>query len=296
VSARSISLSMTKKPIVCINLDDADFPAGIKMQLSTAPSVRAMESTVDTAMHLIETDALASNLIGDGVEGYTVESKIAKRRANAALIVGIIGIALAACFGLALLGYSSGWFGEKSGLASSTVSAPSDTDTGETQDITVTTWTSSVMRDLLISQTDGEALYCCGNAFVTARSAITYRGGAYLVGGETVERGDIEDLDSIGELTNLVELSLCYENINDLSGLSNLNKLTYLDLSGNSITDISTLIALSNLTILKVSHTSISDLTPALKIPSLKKLYVSYDMVSYIKDILLGKFELIVTE
>ena len=32
------------------------------------------------------------------------------------MIVGIVGIGLAVCFGIALLGFTRGWFGEKSGI------------------------------------------------------------------------------------------------------------------------------------------------------------------------------------
>jgi hypothetical protein len=215
---------------------------------------------------------------------------------NAAMIVGIVGIGLAVCFGLALLGFTRGWFGEKSGIQRQTIDLPSQTAGADAQNIEVTTWTSAVMRDLLISQTSGEALYCCGNAFVNTRSGIGYRDGAYLVGGNAVQRGDISDLTAIGELTNLVELTLCYENITDLSALQNLTRLTYLDLSGNAVTDLKPLSGMDGIAVLKLSHTGITDFSPVLEMTGLQRLYVSLDMAPAVSDILNGNFEVIVTE
>jgi len=244
---------------------------------------------------LIASGALGKELIGDGVEGYEVKSGNGKRKLNAALIVGIVGVMLAVCFGIALLGFTRGWFGEKSGLSSSTISIPSDSAEGPAERVEVTTWTSGVMRDLLISQTTGEALYCCGNAFVTARSGIDFQNGAFLVGGTPVARGDIADLEPVSKLTGLVELALCYETITDVSALGALNHLTYLDLSGNDITDISPLKGLSGLATLKLSHTSVTDLTSVLEMSGLKKIYISYDMVAYAEAVLAGDFEIIIT-
>ena len=87
----------------------------------------------------------------------------------------------------------------------------------------------------------------------------TIRDGVYLVGGVPVQRGDISDLSAIGELKNLVELTLCYENITDVSALQNLTKLTYLDLSGNAVSDLEPLSAMDGIAVLKLSHTSITD-------------------------------------
>lgn len=285
-----------KKNMACVQLDEADMPAGLKMQLSTAETIRASGSAAETAERLIKSCALRTELIGDGKEGYETGRGPKPPRVNAAMIVGIVGIGLAVCFGIALLGFTRGWFGEKSGIQKQTIDLPSQTAGIDAQNIEVTTWSSAVMRDLLISQTSGEALYCCGNAFVNARSGIDYQDGAYQVGGVPVQRGDISDLSAIGELKNLVELTLCYENITDISALQNLTKLTYLDLSGNAIADLKPLSAMDGISVLKLSHTGITDFSPALEMAGLQRLYVSLDMAPYISDILSGDFEVIVSE
>ena len=285
-----------KKTAVCVRLDDAELSPGIKMQLTTAPTITASGGAVETAERLIQSGALSTDLIGDGKEGYETGKESKPPRANAAMIVGIVGIGLAVCFGIALLGFTRGWFGAKSGIQKQTIDVPTQTAGMDATSIEVTTWSSAVMRDLLISQTSGEALYCCGNAFVNTRSGIDYQDGAYLVGGSPVQRGDINDLSAIGELTTLVELTLCYENISDVSALRALTKLTYLDLSGNAITDMGPLSGMDSISVLKLSHTGITDFSPALDMTGLQKLYVSLDMVPYISNILSGNFEVIVTE
>jgi hypothetical protein len=285
-----------KKNMACIQLDEADMPAGLKMQLSTAQTIPAGASATETAERLIHSGALSEDLIGDGKEGYETKKGLENTRVNVAMIIGFIGIVLALCFGLALLGFTRGWFGEKSGLTYDTFSVPAEEAGNAAEHVEVTAWSSQMMRDLFISQTTGEAMYCCGNTFVTARNGIDYRDGAFLVGGEAVTRGDISDLSVVSKLTNLVELALCYENITDISALTALVNLTYLDLSGNDITDISPLTGLNRLTTLKISHTSVTDLSPVLAMPGLKRLYLSFDMVDFAEGILAGNFDVIITE
>mgnify|MGYP003587024223 CR=1 FL=1 len=284
-----------KKHMACVALDEAERSPGLKMQLSTIPCISRLESPEQTVDALIASGVLGEELIGDWVEGYQGKEPLPPPPPYLGLIVGIVGIVLALAFGLALFGYSRGWFGKSSGLSRDQYTISQNED-GSTEQVEVTTWNSAVMRDLLISQTEGEALYCCGNAFVSARSGISYRDGAFLVADQPVAQGDIQDLDAVSKLKNLAELSLCHESITDVSALSSLAELTYLDLSGNDLTDISPLTGLKNLAILKLSHTGVSDLLPARSMPALKLLYISYDMVPYAKDILGGAFELIVTE
>lgn len=285
-----------KKDMACVYMDDAQMPRGLKMQFSTAKSVRASEDPVETANRLIQSGALGEAFIGDGKEGYETKNKVNIHRWNIALLFGIIGVFLALCFGAALLGYTRGWFGDHSGLSYQNIVIPKQEGDAGTSDVQITTWSSPMMRDLLISQTSSEALYCCGNAFVTSRDAIDFQNGSFLAGDTVVSRGDISDLKAVAVLTNLVELSLCYESITDISALSALSKLTYLDLSGNDITDISQISKLNQLATLNVAHTGVTDLAPALSMTGLKRLYISYDMVSYAKSIVSGGFDLIVTE
>ncbi len=285
-----------KTDMACVRLDNAQMPPGLKMQLSTAKTIDASGDPVETAERLIQSGALAQRLIGDGIEGYEPDTGDVEGHINLALLFGAIGVALAVFFGVALLGYTRGWFGDRSGLRYENVTISQETGEEDAANIQITTWTSPVMRDLLISQTSGEALYCCGNSFVTARSAIDYRDGAFLVGGTPVARGDISELETIADLTELVELALCNQSLSDVSALAALQKLIYLDLSGNDITDIASISGLNQLSTLKLAHTGVTDLTPALSMTSLKKLYISYDMVAYAKSIVSGDFDLIVTE
>ena len=286
----------SKKDMACVHLDDAQLPPGLGMQFSTAKCVRASEDPVETANHLIQSGALGEKLIGDGKKGY--DPKKIQPIGDRKLIRVLSGllVAMVLCLGTALVGYTRGWFGDHSGLTYKSIVVPKQDNTTDTSEVQVTTWTSPMMRDLFISQASGEALYCCGNTFVTARSAIDYQKGAFLVGNTAVSRGDISDLKAVATLTNLVELSLCYESITDVSALSALSKLTYLDLSGNDVTDISQISKLSQLATLNVSHTSVTDLTPVLSMMGLKRLYISYDMVPYAAQVLSGNFDLIVTE
>lgn len=285
-----------KKTMACVCMDDAPMPPGMKMQLSPATNITAGSIAADTAERIIQSGALQNELIGDGKEGYEIERDPNPKHLNTALIVGIVGIALAVVFGVALLGYMRGWFGEKPGLTTTTLSATPGNSEESAQIIEMTTWSSTMMRDLIISQTSGEALYCCGNAFVSTRSGIDYQNSAFCVGGTAVQRGDISDLTTISKLINLIELAICYQNITDLTALQNLTKLTYLDLSGNDVKDLMPLSGLDNISVLKLSHTGITDLSPALEMTGLQKLYVSLDMVPYVSDIITGNFEVVVTE
>jgi len=287
-----------KKNMARITLDDSELSPGLKMQLSTVPEVRAHESPLLTAERLVQSGSLSDELIGDGAEGYEAADGRAKHRVNKSMIVGIVGILLAACFGFALLCYSKGWCGsgEPTSTIFSVTPAPNSDSDEETQDVEVTTWSSDTIRDLFISQTTGGGLYCCGNAFVSSRIAIDYSDGAFRIGGDAVERGDIADLGTISRMTDLIELTLCFESITDVSALQSLTELTYLDLSGNDVTDISSLTALKNLSTLKLSHTNVTDLTPVLEMVGLQKLYISYDMIGSVKDIIVGGFDIVVTE
>ena len=285
-----------KKDMACVHLDDAQLPPGLKMQFSTAKSVRASEDPVETANHLIQSGALREELIGDGKEGYDPKKIDPTGGRKFARVIGGLLVALVLFLGTTLFGYTRGWFGDHSGLSYQKIVVPKQDGNADTSDVEVTTWTSPMMRDLLISQTSGEALYCCGNTFVTARSAIDYQKGMFLVGDTAVSRGDISDLKAVAELTQLVELSLCYESITDASALSALAKLTYLDLSGNRMTDISGLSQMKQLATLNLSHTGVTDLTPVLSMTGLKRLYISYDMAPYAASVLSGNFDLIVTE
>lgn len=285
-----------KLPMVCVYLDDAELSPGVKMQFSVVTGVRWNGDTDTAVQALLNSGMCGVELVGDGVEGYEKKDGKVHKKVNVSLVIGIVGMVLALFIGLILLGYTRGWFGNHTGISSTVLNIPAEDPSTDAQDITVTKWTSTVMRDLLLSQMNSAALYCCGNAFVSARAAITYSHGSFSVAGEDVQRGDISDLSLIARMPDLQELSLCYESITDISPLTSLSKLTYLDLSGNEITDISSLAGMDALTTLKLSHTKVTDLSTAREMNSLKKLYISYDMIGYAEEMLGSGFEVVVTE
>lgn len=286
--AREVNFAVDQKlPMMVVYLDSVELPAGMKMQLSEAIFAGS------TADEIMKSVALTEDFIGDGIEGYTAKTGKKHRKINAGLVIGLVGTLIAAIALIALLGVTQGWFG--GGVETQTVTVSDDTGVASEQ-MEITTWTSTVMRDLLISQADSTALYACGNHFVTSRLGIEYDDGAFRLAGEPVEQGDISDLTAIADKSELVELSLCWQQIEDLSPLQSLSKLSYLDVSGNRVDDISALTSLNTLTTLKVPHTNVTDLTPTLEMPSLKQLTISYDMVSYAEAILGGKFDIIITE
>lgn len=288
--AREVNFSVDMKlPMTAVHLDDAEPPPGMRMQLSVAVSVK----TCDLA------GAFPDTFIGDGIEGYDTKAAKKRKKLNIGLIVGIFGIAIALCAIAALIGLTQGWFG--SGVMKETLTVSDGTSDGakgieRTETLEVTTWTSAIMRDLLISQADSAALYACGNAFVTLRTAISYSKGQFRIAGKAAGQGDISNLGSIAEKTELVELALCYQQITDISALKGMHKLQYLDLSGNGIADIMPVVEMGMLKVLKLCHTDVTDLKAALDIPSLQRLYISYDMVKHAENILSGGFEIIVTE
>jgi hypothetical protein len=294
--AREVNFSVDMKlPMTALYLDNCELPPGMRMQLSGAVSVKAydMENPKGSVEALLNTGAFPDTFIGDGIEGYKSEKTKKRKKLNPGWIVGIIGTVIAISALAALLGLTQGWF--SSGIATETV-AISDSTGGETEVLKVTTWTNTIMRDLLILQADSEALYACGNAFVTSRTAIAYSDGQFRIAGKAVERGDISELKSIAEKAGLLELTLCFQEITEISDLKSMNKLRYLDLSGNGIYDISPVAELESLKILKLCHTNVTDLTATLDLSSLEKLYISYDMLEYAENILSGSFEIVVTE
>lgn len=300
-------------PMASLFLESMELPPGLKMQLSPAVSVSVkgddLGSPEALAKELLATGAFSDHFIGDGVEGYRSEVGKRPKKLNFGVVFGVVGILMSIAATLLLLGITQGWI--SGGIAKEIKAVPAgagqmagdDTgktvgdDTGQTAgNVEITTWTNAVMRDLIISRINSQAVYVCGNSFVNNRSAITYSGGKYLIAGNETKRGDIADLEPFAKKTMLQELTLCWQNITGVSPLESLTKLQYLDLSGNQIVDISPLRGLDRLKTLKLSHTDVTDLTPARELKSLEKLYISIDMVQHAKSIVGGGFDVILTE
>lgn len=84
----------------------------------------------------------------------------------------------------------------------------------------------------------------------------------------------IVNIETIGYLTNLTSLNLCYNRIDNISPISKLDKLKDLDLERNKIHDISSIIHLKNLTDLTLSYNPIGDFSPLMELPNLNSLYL----------------------
>ncbi|MEM8637405.1 MAG: leucine-rich repeat domain-containing protein [Cyanobacteria bacterium P01_G01_bin.54] len=82
----------------------------------------------------------------------------------------------------------------------------------------------------------------------------------------------IEELSSLGTLTNLQQLVLYGNEIQDIPPLRTLNHLRQLWLEDNQIQDISSLSALVNLEWLAISHNQIQDIRPLSPLTNLQTL------------------------
>ena len=84
---------------------------------------------------------------------------------------------------------------------------------------------------------------------------------------------DNNEMNIIGELTNLTKLNLGWNNISDVSSLSGLTNLTSLGIWGNQISDITSVDSLVNLEYLDFSDNKVSDITPVKNLINLKQLW-----------------------
>lgn len=86
-----------------------------------------------------------------------------------------------------------------------------------------------------------------------------------------------EDVDAIGCLTSLTELTLDGCGLSSVSALSSLTELTVLNLNNNAIRNISALASLTNLEHLNMQRNVVVDTTPLAQCLFLKSLNLSYN-------------------
>ena len=273
-----------KKKSIVVLLDGAQMPEDMGMQLSVAPKV-AFSTAEQTAAEVAA--LLDDSLIGDGITGYERAAASGKKKVNVWFAVAIVALVLLAGLAVYVIGSMNGWFAGK-GITKQTVK------TEEGAEVSITTFSDAVTRDLLLKSLGSQYVYICGNSIVSDASVIKRDGQSWTVGGQPSARGSITDL-SVFEGQDIKQLALVNQSIRDLTGLEKLAGLDYLDISGNDITDLSALAALKELTVLKIEGLPKgADLSAPAGLPSLERVYVSYDMIDSIKPLADAGIEIVV--
>ena len=94
-----------------------------------------------------------------------------------------------------------------------------------------------------------------------------------------------EEMEYIGDLTSLQQLTLCGCNIVTVNALEGLTKLTYLDLSNNTIRNIQAISNMTSLQELYLNQNALTDLTQLSSLNSLKRLDVSHNSLTTLSPI-----------
>lgn len=89
-----------------------------------------------------------------------------------------------------------------------------------------------------------------------------------------------DDVEKIGQLTNLTKLSLDIDYIYDITPLANLTKLTDLHLDGNCISDITPLTGLTDLKKLDLGSNLVGDLSPLSGMTNLTELNLRCNQIN----------------
>ena len=89
-----------------------------------------------------------------------------------------------------------------------------------------------------------------------------------------------EDMQAIGTLTDLEQLSLKNCSITSIATLGGMEKLVYLDLSRNTVRDLSVIQNMPKLTYLDLSHNAVNSLEALSGLTLLEELNISYNSVS----------------
>ncbi len=90
----------------------------------------------------------------------------------------------------------------------------------------------------------------------------------------------IKNITALGELVNLEDLSIAFNEINDINALGTLTNLRSLNIQHNKIDDISVFYLLSNLEYLTINSNQISDINPLSGLTQLKGLNISLNEIS----------------
>lgn len=89
-----------------------------------------------------------------------------------------------------------------------------------------------------------------------------------------------DEVEVIGSLTKLKELTLNGCSITTVSDLESLEELTYLDLGNNTIRNISALGAMKKLSYLDLQHNALTDISSLSDLMSLNKLNLSFNNIT----------------
>lgn len=99
------------------------------------------------------------------------------------------------------------------------------------------------------------------------------------IGSSHFEKGFIDDIKCLENLTNLTVLDLSFNRIKDIRPLRFLKKLQYLDLSNNYVTAIDDLIELKYLNKLLLNDNNINDITILKHLPQIQYLDLSVNPI-----------------
>ena len=282
---REINFAVSQRvPLLLVRLDDKELPADMGLQLAGVPELRAGEAEETAAAVAARLD---ERVLGDMEDG-AAERRGGKKAVNGWFIASLVLALLLVAAALALFGRARGWFGAPQGVRRETV------QTEERGEVTVTRFTNRASMELLLRSLESDSLYLCGNALVSDALAIGHGPGGWTLGGETVGRGPIEDLDFLAGL-GVTELALINEELSDLDGIEALPELSYLDLSDNPLADLTPLTGLENLRTLRVlclpAETELAVLT---RCPALREVCVSYDMIDRIGPLVEAGIDVII--
>ena len=100
-----------------------------------------------------------------------------------------------------------------------------------------------------------------------------------------ISQNSINNIDAIGNMSELISLDISDNVITDLTPLSAITTLTYLNISGNQISTLAPIATLSELTELNASSNNLTELGNIGNLSKLTKLDLSKNQVAYLFNI-----------
>ena len=94
-----------------------------------------------------------------------------------------------------------------------------------------------------------------------------------------------EDLNAIGALVNLKNITIKSCSVSTISALAKLTKAEYIDLSGNTVRNIAPLSGMSGLQEVNLSGNAVTDISALSTLTALTKLNVSYNSIAQIDQV-----------
>ena len=276
-----------RKNLLVVDLDGAELPPDMAMQLSVAPRIDARgEADLAAALEA----RLDDSLRGDGVSGYGESEPARKKPVNGWFFASLALTLLLIAAALGFYGTVAGWFGGGQAVRREVIQSE------EHGEITVTSFNSELSLELLLRALDSDCAWLCGSRIVSDAAAIARSEDGWTVAGEPAERGTLSSLAPFAGL-GLTQLALVNESIESLEGIEELPELQYLDLSDNPIGDLTPLTELMQLRELRLAALPEGvSLAPLARIGSLRRVWVSYDMIDRIAPLLEAEIEVVVTK